>query len=195
MLCQDTLAFHMIHGKWMKPVGDFVFGLKNSGESLRLYDPTGVLVDSVRYGDDPPWPREADGLGLTLELANPNWDNTNPLNWRGSLVRGGTPGYQNSTLTNVVNSAVLPIGCKLEQNYPNPFNAATTIAYTLEQSGPVFLAVYNSLGQQMAVLADGYQDKGRHMQQWHAGSAPAGLYFLLLRTREQCLQQKMILLP
>jgi hypothetical protein len=194
VLCQDTLAFSNIHGTWMRPIGNFSFGLKNSGEMLRLYNASGVLVNAVRYGDDPPWPTEPDGLGLTLELANPGWDNTDPLNWRSSLVRGGTPGYQNSALTKVAMVRSLPGLCRLEQNYPNPFNETTVISYTLEQPGQILLAVYTTLGQQTAKLVEGYQDKGSYAVHWDGRDMPGGIYFVVLYAREHCLRQKMILM-
>jgi len=50
----------------------------------------------------------------------------------------------------------------LHQNVPNPFNAATAIRYELFQSGDVSLVVCDSLGREVAPLAEGYRTAGVH---------------------------------
>ncbi|MBC8478941.1 MAG: CotH kinase family protein, partial [FCB group bacterium] len=73
-------------------VGSFEFGLNNSGDAVRLYDQNSVLVDSVAYLDEPPWPTQADGQGSTLQLINPALPNDEAQNWMASLTLHGTPG-------------------------------------------------------------------------------------------------------
>ena len=51
-----------------------------------------VTVDSVRYEDRAPWPRQADGGGSTLVLGSIEFDNDLPSSWRASEELGGTPG-------------------------------------------------------------------------------------------------------
>jgi hypothetical protein len=38
------------------------------------------------------------------------------------------------------------------------------------------LAIYDVLGREVAVLADGVQNAGAHNVRWNAGSFPSGLY-------------------
>ncbi len=78
-------------------------------------------------------------------------------------------------------SAALPKAFALEQNYPNPFNPATTISYALPQSSRVRLSVFNMLGQEIAVLADGLESAGYRSATFDAGSIPSGVYFYRLR--------------
>ena len=59
--------------------------LNNGGEPIVIYDNQGFLVDSVYFDDVPPWDTLADGWGPSLELCDPNSDNTNPLNWRAAI--------------------------------------------------------------------------------------------------------------
>jgi len=59
--------------------------LNNGGEPVVIYDNQGFEIDSVNFDDSPPWDTLADGWGPSLELCDPNSDNTNPLNWRAAL--------------------------------------------------------------------------------------------------------------
>jgi uncharacterized repeat protein (TIGR02543 family) len=76
---------------------------------------------------------------------------------------------------------------KLGQNYPNPFSINTVIPYYLSESDHVKLTVYNFSGQQIAVLVNEYQTKGRYSYNWEArdnngNSLGRGLYLYRLET-------------
>jgi flagellar hook assembly protein FlgD len=78
-------------------------------------------------------------------------------------------------------------------SYPNPFSNLTTIEYELAQPAKVNLSVYNHLGQQVAVLADGKQTGGRQQVQWNAAGLPAGIYYCRLTAGNQSSTGKMVL--
>jgi len=59
--------FPLINSK----TGPFSFGLSSAGEIVRLYNQNGILVHSLFYNDELPWPTEPDGNGFTLELIQP----------------------------------------------------------------------------------------------------------------------------
>jgi len=61
--------------------------------------------------------------------------------------------------------------------YPNPFNPTTTFSITLASADHLNLKIYNSLGQEVAVIADGEFGVGTHEIRWEAETMPAGLYF------------------
>jgi hypothetical protein len=86
------------------------------------------------------------------------------------------------------------VACGLLQNYPNPFNATTTLSYTLPQSGPVTISVYNLLGQRVETIFEGEQQAGRHSIIWDAGHLPSGVYFARLEAGDYSHGVKMILL-
>ncbi len=59
--------------------------LNNNGEPIVIKDHLGFVVDSVYYGVTPPWDTLANGQGPSLELCDPDADNTLPENWRHAL--------------------------------------------------------------------------------------------------------------
>jgi hypothetical protein len=64
--------------------GSFSGGLSNRGDRIILRDAFGNAVDDVFYRDKEPWPIYTDGLGSSIELKNPNADNSVPESWAAS---------------------------------------------------------------------------------------------------------------
>lgn len=95
VLCQNLLRFRRLHPTITNCIGDFSFGLDNSGDTVRLYDPLGIPVLNLAYDDAAPWPVGADGTGYTLQLVDSRSYSTSPTAWRLSPNRGGTPGQAN----------------------------------------------------------------------------------------------------
>ena len=70
--------------------------------------------------------------------------------------------------------------------FPTPFNAEVTIPFALAEAGPVRLTLYNLMGQQVRVLADGWVAAGTHHMRWDgrtaAGAeAASGVYWAVLQ--------------
>jgi len=77
--------------------------------------------------------------------------------------------------------------------YPNPFNPATTITFKLEQDGWVQLVIYDVVGREIAVLADGFQKSGEYRQSFDATLLSSGVYFVRLITPWLSDTQKILL--
>ncbi len=60
--------------------------------------------------------------------------------------------------------------------YPNPFRQRTALSFTLLTPDRVRLAVYDVLGREVAVLADGTLDAGSHEATFDAAGLPSGVY-------------------
>ncbi|MGE5399184.1 MAG: alpha-amylase family glycosyl hydrolase [Ignavibacteriales bacterium] len=82
----------------------------------------------------------------------------------------------------------------LMQNYPNPFNPSTLITYELPRSAKVTLKVYDILGKQVALLADGYETAGSHSVEFSGKNLSSGMYIYELRAGESRMTKKMTLL-
>lgn len=91
-------------------------------------------------------------------------------------------------------SAAIPNAYTLNQNYPNPFNPSTTIAFAIPADGHVELILFNTLGQQVATLSEGWRMAGTYSVAVDASDLSAGTYFYRLRAGDQVLHRKMTLL-
>ncbi len=110
------------------------------------------------------------------------------------VVRPGSSVALNAASTFVAPSVSFPRSFRLAQNYPNPFNPTTVIAYELAAAGSVSLKIYDILGRQVAVLAEGYQSPGMHTVKFDGAELPSGLYVARLSAGRINAQMKMVLL-
>ncbi len=184
VLCRDKKAFRAVFPDVERCFGDFDFGFSSNGELIRLFNPQGVLADSVRFGVVNPWPTEPDGQGYTLELTDVLEDNARAEFWRASNVRGGTPAETNSVATSIDHTESGKVDhFKLYANYPNPFNPSTHIGFDVPARRNIRLVIYNVLGQQIRVLADRRFSPGHYEIQWNGrdengNPLSSGIYFL-----------------
>ena len=90
-------------------------------------------------------------------------------------------------------SEELPAEVALLGNYPNPFNPETAIRYALPQAGNVRLAVYDLLGQEVAVLVDGSRPAGHHTVRFDGDDLSSGSYVYRLQVGEEVVVRTMML--
>ena len=149
VLCRDSENFSDLFPDIENYIGDFSFGLSGNGEPIRLYNTDNVLVDTVDYDDQYPWPEEPDGNGPTLELIDANSNNIHPENWASSSIMYGTPGTSNSVGIEEDNYELRITNYELKQNYPNPFNPLTRINYELRitKYKSAKIVIHNTIGQ------------------------------------------------
>ena len=82
----------------------------------------------------------------------------------------------------------------MEQNYPNPFNPSTSIRYNIPENSFVTLKVYNTLGKEVAVLANEYKTAGYYQATFGGSELPSGIYFYTLNSGKFSETRKMILM-
>lgn len=98
-----------------------------------------------------------------------------------------------------VDNSSLPGVFEIGQNIPNPFNPSTTIPVRLERRSALTLAVYDLLGRQRKLLADGHYSAGNHRFVWdgtdeNGGHLPTGIYLYRVQADGFTQTRKMLLL-
>ena len=82
VVAEDPLALQNRFG--VSALGPFTGRLSNEGDTVRLVDGSGGIVNEVDYGVGFPWPTAAAGEGSSLELIDPRLDNSLGGSWRAS---------------------------------------------------------------------------------------------------------------
>jgi hypothetical protein len=142
-------------------------------------------------------------FGFELQLDNSNdasagrqgmekWWNASNMSW----ANAGIWGYaQLAGLTGVTkDDRSGPKGYALYDAYPNPFNPSTKITFELAKAEKVKLAVYNLLGEQVAVLINGVMSASSHTVTFNASNLASGVYFYRLEAGSTTIAKKMVLL-
>ena len=111
-------------------------------------------------------------------------------------------GVKYGIITDVENTFKIekPNNYCLYQNYPNPFNPTTRIEYQLSKAGFVILKIYNSPGEEVAILINEQKEAGKYSIEFSAGSSgnasnlQSGIYFYQLSMNEFIQVRKMLLI-
>lgn len=178
VLCRDTAAFKFHFPQVTKFLGEMDFGFSSEGELLRIYNPEGILIDTVNYGINSPWPPQPNGGGPTLELIHPDLDNAQAESWMASSLYG-TPGAMNSYWVNTPELGLWKQQLSISI-YPNPATAKVTIYandnYFIQDG---FLQMFNSFGNKILQIENIYDD----MIELQIDHLPKGLYIFKLTDR------------
>ena len=76
-------------------VGPFTGVLSNGGDTIRLVNNSGRIMDTLTYSDRGDWPVVADGAGMALAKRDPFLASGPAASWTASSQVGGTPGAVN----------------------------------------------------------------------------------------------------
>jgi (4-O-methyl)-D-glucuronate---lignin esterase len=107
----------------------------------------------------------------TTRIATTPYYATNLAPW----IVWATPNL--AALATSVDPSQQPTGrFNLQQNYPNPFNPSTVVSFQLPAASLVSLKIFDLLGREVAVLAQGAMGAGYHKAEWDGHEAPTGVY-------------------
>jgi hypothetical protein len=162
----------------------------NDRKYINKYDSNNNEIESqsqiwwgTRWINSLKWENTYDQYNNLIEIISYNWRDDEWEYW--SKV--------NRTYT-AKNVSKQPINMfKLSQSYPNPFNSTSTIEYRIASDSPVQLAIYNSLGQEVARLVDQDQRAGTYVVDWDASQVASGVYFYHLISGDIQEAKKMVL--
>lgn len=73
-------------------------------------------------------------------------------------------------------------GPALLGNYPNPFNPSTVVGFRLSVSGEASVKVFDLLGREVALLANGTYSSGTHSVTFDASGLSSGMYLVVLES-------------
>lgn len=95
-------------------------------------------------------------------------------------------------------SSEIPERFSLSQNYPNPFNPVTNFEFSISPVGaihesPVKLSVYNTIGEEIAVLINEPLKAGVYKYSFDASALNSGVYFYRMSAGDFSETRRMIL--
>ncbi len=156
----------------------------------RFYDPSGAPADAPFVIFFPmqnrlPIGGVGYGGGKYLAIAT-RLDST--------FTNGDVYGRFIEPLTGVEEPSIsLPTTTMLYPNYPNPFNPTTVVSGQWPVTSVVRLVVYDILGREVAVLANGMYPAGRYSFTFDAKGIASGTYFYRLTAGSFSAVRKMLL--
>jgi hypothetical protein len=87
----------------------------------------------------------------------------------------------------------MPSGDLTMRCYPNPFSSVLSISYTLPEKRWIKLRVYNITGEELMVLAEGFQNPGTYQVVLNGDILPKhGAYVIRLNDRNNSIAEKVI---
>ena len=166
---------------------DMEWRVYQSSQSWNKTDPNDWFVDlyiEMTIGN------QEGSFDLSYFVTNAGLDFTDPT-WY-SIDEGNS-----ITVTGAVavkDEGIAATSYNLKQNYPNPFNPSTTITFSIPESGNVKLTVFNSLGEEVAVLVNEFISAGVKTVTFDAESNFSGVYYYRMESPGFIDTKKMILL-
>ncbi len=99
-----------------------------------------------------------------------------------------------STVVDVDDEAVAGFAFALQKAFPNPISGQANITYSIPESAPVSLEVFNSLGQRVGILVQEEKPVGTHSVIFDSSELANGTYFYQLRVGTQVATKALIVL-
>jgi hypothetical protein len=167
---QDEAKFSAQFPDVGNKTGPIGFGLSNSSDMIRLYEPNGRLYLSMLYSDAFPWPVEADGGGYTLEKKDFSLLLNDPFSWQKGCP-GGSPGKAFDPNCSAVGTDDLAGGDLSMQAWPNPGHGLLYVKISAETTGTIQMQdIYGK------TVAQQHIEQGETVFQ--TAHLPAGVYIL-----------------
>ena len=103
------------------------------------------------------------------------------------------------TILGIDDDTVIPSIFSVSDNYPNPFNPRTEFTVSIPERSHVVVNIYDILGRQVALLAEGDYTAGRYRMEWAGKTdvnavAPSGVYLLIVQAGNDIITHKMIMM-
>lgn len=157
----------------------YTFRKMNTGEFKLMYR---ILSSDSSYG-----------FGFTVSLISGWLVSSDPFGKVANKYIGKVYLFSDQITSVELESPAIVGKLYLYQNYPNPFNPVTTIKYLLPESGTVHVKIFDILGREIAILYNGWKQKGEHEFIFNASSYSSGVYIYQIISGTQVRSRKMLL--
>ena len=88
----------------------------------------------------------------------------------------------------------IPMAFTLGAAYPNPFTEATTLPFTLDAPADIRLVLFDAVGREVAIVAEGAYEAGTHTPSVDGSGLPSGVYLARLTAGGRSTTQRLTLL-
>ncbi|UCE05268.1 MAG: prolyl oligopeptidase family serine peptidase [bacterium] len=156
-------------------------------------DEFGVFPMNTLFADN------LDSLGIPYEFQEYSGTHSNKLYERFNISLEFLNSKMKSPVTVAYRKNTLPVAFVMHQNYPNPFNSTTIIRYDLLKPSHVILKIYDSIGREVKVLVNNFEEPGFKSVQWNSKNnfgldVSTGIYMYLIQCDDYSQGGKMILI-
>ncbi|MDP8208233.1 MAG: FG-GAP-like repeat-containing protein [Candidatus Electryonea clarkiae] len=140
------------------------------------------LIDSLLVTDYTDLEIESLGRWLGFEPGTAEYE----VEWRVSAVEHSGTISSDANFTFIIpmegvdteGKDAIPDEFSLIPIFPNPFNPSTIVTVSLPSASLLYVKVFNTLGQQVAILANELYSPGYHQLTFNADELPSGIYFI-----------------
>jgi hypothetical protein len=184
------------------PVELATFSAKQTGEQINITWQTKTEVNNYgfeveRSVDSKVWSKLGFIKGSGNSNSPKNYSFTDKSYFGGTKLNYRLKQIDNDgkiVYSNVEEIEYKPTSYELYQNFPNPFNPTTKISFALPESGNITLKVFNTLGEEVATLVNGFVEAGMHSINFNANNLTTGLYIYRLSSDKATFTKKMVLM-
>jgi hypothetical protein len=180
----NNAAYGDITGYIAVPPANYTLDVKDSSGAVTV----------ASFGADLSGLRKGSAVVFASGFLTPSANQNGPAFGLYAALANGTVVPLGAVTSVSQQSDVAPLTYELSQNYPNPFNPSTQITFSVPKDAIAKLVVYNSLGQEIATLADGAYTAGTYRVDFNAAGLPSGAYFYRVQAGEFTSTRKMVLM-
>ena len=155
--------------------------------------PSGTYTVTIYVGTYPDGAVSQDSFNIekaSTRSGTPSWTDEQMVAMGFEALFGSGVATVDASTDDVESSTASVLGAA----YPNPFNPMATVPFTLAQDGEVRLAVYDLLGREVAVLAQGRMSAGSHTAVFDASRLSSGTYLVRFSAPDGSIQTQRLTL-
>jgi len=172
---------------WQETAGAEIYRLQVATNGS--FDETSLIYDIEGLTDTTYTPSDTLLAGNTLYFWRVRaFNETGPSDWSADFR------FRTLDVTAVVANETMPNRFHVYDNYPNPFNPTTTIEFDLDRQQHVMLAIYNIVGQKVALLVDEPLQPGHHSIRFDASDYSSGVYLYRVMAGNRIVTKRMLFL-